>query len=65
MMDVLVLAAKIQYRQAKKELDNNKIKAVNMGIALVGAGIGDGFANTNEPQTCHAKPRQSSMRRGE
>jgi len=30
------------------ELDNNEIRAENMELALVGAGIGGGFANTNE-----------------
>ena len=48
MMDVSVSAAEIRYLQAMAELDNTEVKAESMELALVGAGIGGGFANTNE-----------------
>ena len=48
MMDVSVSAAEIQYLEAMVELDNNEVIAEGRELALVGAGIGGGFANTNE-----------------
>ena len=47
-MDVSVLAAEIQYLEAMVELDNSEVKTKGMELALVGAGIGGRFANTNE-----------------
>ncbi len=47
-MDVSLLAAEIQYLEAMVELDNNEVIAEGRELALVGAGIGGGFANTNE-----------------
>ena len=48
MMDVSVSAAEIRYLEAMVELDNNEVIAEGRELALVGAGIGGGFANTNE-----------------
>jgi hypothetical protein len=48
MMDVSVSAAEILYLEAMAELDNNEVIAESRELALVGAGIGGGFANTND-----------------
>ena len=48
MMYVSVLAAEIRYLDAMVELDNNEVIAEGRELALVGAGIGGGFVNTNE-----------------
>ena len=47
-MDVSASAAEIRYLEAMAELDNNEMKLQDKELALVGAGIGGGFANTTE-----------------
>ena len=54
-MDVSVSAAEIRYLQAMAELDNSEVKTEGMKLALVGAGIGGGFANTNELKVMNYK----------
>ena len=47
------------------KLDNNEIRAENMELALVGAGIGGGFANTNELKVMNYKEAMQSPDRAE
>ena len=59
-MNVPVLAAEIQYFSVLVELDNDEIKAESVELALVGAGIGGGFANTNELKVLNYKEAMQS-----
>ena len=45
------------------ELDNNEVKTENMELALIGAGIGGGFANTNELKVMNYKEAMQSLDR--
>ena len=42
------------------ELDNTEVKAESMELALVGAGIGGGFANTNKLKVMNYKEAMQS-----
>ena len=59
-MNVPVSAAEIQYFSVLVELDNDDIKAESVELALVGAGIGGGFANTNELKVLNYKEAMQS-----